>query len=33
VVAQDWDSVDDAVDLQRAGKRVKHWHNRSEKDG
>jgi len=33
MVTQDWDSVDDAVDLQRAGERVKHWHNRSEKDG
>ena len=33
VVAENWDSVDDAVDLQRAGERVKHWHNRSEKDG
>ena len=33
VVTQNWDSVDDAVDLQRAGERVKHWHNRSEKDG
>jgi hypothetical protein len=33
VVTQNWNSVDDAVDLQRAGERVKHWHNRSEKDG
>ena len=33
VVAQNGNSVDDAVDLQRAGQRVKHWHNRSEKDG
>ncbi len=33
VVAQNGNSVDDAVDLQRAGERVKHWHNRSEKDG
>lgn len=33
VVTQNWDSVDDAVNLQRAGQRVKHWHNSSEKDG
>jgi hypothetical protein len=33
VVAQNGNSVDNAVNLQRAGQRVKHWHNRSEKDG
>ena len=33
VVAEYGNSVDNAVDLQRAGQRVKHWHNRSEKDG
>jgi len=33
VVAQDRNTVDNAVKLQRAGQRVKHWHNRSEKDG
>ena len=33
VVTENWNSVDDAVNLQRAGERVKHWHNRSEKDG
>ena len=33
VVAQDRNTVNNAVKLQRAGQRVKHWHNRSEKDG
>jgi hypothetical protein len=33
VVRQDRNTVDNAVKLQRAGQRVKHWHNRSEKDG
>ena len=33
VVAQNRNSVDNGVELQRAGQRVKHWHNRPEKDG